>query len=484
MDRQFGVVYNRAPAYADDLTQIDGVRTREAVLLNQMGIYLFGQISLWRHREIVAIAGELQVPVSRIVDEGWTEQARELCRPTVRASSTLPASILRTISLLACALLVGFLAVYLMGRHRNQALTGILSADITSIRVPAAARLTAVNVKAGDEVFSGQPLLTLEKLEHLALLENQERLVRDIERDLKRIEAQSAIELEWRTRDLDRTLSGVRLQVAQRESIAQWQQPAEPMNARTSREGTKISPISSRSAMTASLRPQAGGIAFFSGISGQSSPITSTAAVANPAPQPAPVRTAMVPREGIVSDSPMPMTMPTPMTVDPQLEVLRSEQLRLESVRSSLPATISEALGVTSLKAQFTDASQQLDSMKSVSREIQVQAPNYGVVGQVRFRQGDDLPAGEIMLRILHTDRRYVMVYLPTKRVNEMQPGHEVELVFPGNQEFRGQVVEIPMLADANGESGETVAAVRIEPVGRLWPSVPVGSQIDVISLR
>ena len=45
MDRQFGVVYNRAPAYADDLTQIDGVRTREAVLLNQMGIYLLMQFN-------------------------------------------------------------------------------------------------------------------------------------------------------------------------------------------------------------------------------------------------------------------------------------------------------------------------------------------------------------------------------------------------------------------------------------------------------
>lgn len=478
MDRQFGVVYNRAPAYADDLTQIDGVRTREAVLLNQMGIYLFGQVSLWRHREIVAIAGELQVPVSRIVDEGWTEQARELCRPTVRTSSHRSASILRTAALLACALLIGFLSVYFLGRYRNQALTGILSADITSIRVPAASRLTTVSVKPGDEVFSGQPLLTLEKLEHLALIENQERLVRDIERDLKRIEAQSAIELEWRTRDLDRTLTGVRLQVAQRESVAQWQQPTEPMNAWTSREGTQVSPISSRSEMSTSLRPQAGGIAFFSGISGQSSPITATVALATPAPQPAPIRTAMVPREGVVSDSPV------PMPVDPQLEVLRSEQLRLETVRTTLPSTISEALGVTSLKGQFTEASQQLDSMKSVSREIQVQAPNYGVVGQVRFRQGDDLPAGEIMLRILHTDRRYVMLYLPTKRVNEMQPGHEVELRFPGNQEFRGQVVEIPMMADTTGETGETLAAFRIEPVGKLWPTVPVGSQIDVISSR
>jgi hypothetical protein len=94
------------------------------------------------------------------------------------------------------------------------------------------------------------------------------------------------------------------------------------------------------------------------------------------------------------------------------------------------------------------------------------------------------LPNGEIMVRILHTDRRYIMVHLPTRRVTEMQAGQEVELMFPGNQEFRGQIVDVPMLADTTGSSGDTLAAVRIEPVGRLWPMIPVGSQVDVVSLR
>jgi hypothetical protein len=40
------------------------------------------------------------------------------------------------------------------------------------------------------------------------------------------------------------------------------------------------------------------------------------------------------------------------------------------------------------------------------------------------------------------------------------------------------------MLADTTGSTGDTLAAVRIEPVGRLWPMIPVGSQVDVVSLR
>jgi multidrug resistance efflux pump len=482
MDRQFGIVYDAAPAEADDLTQIDGIKTREAVLLNQRGIYLFGQIALWRHREIVEIAGELQIPVARIVDEGWMEQARSLSHPVPSGSAyDLPASAFRTISLLVCALLVGVFTIYMLGRHRNQPLTGVLSADITSIRVPAPSRLTAVHVKAGQEVFSGQPLLTLEKLEHLSMLEAQERTVRKLTQDLKRAEAQARIEAEWRTSELDRELSDVRLQIAQRKTPLLYQQ-ARTADASNGRRGTRVSPVSAR-AKLASLpaKARAGGLMFFSG-SGQTSPTPIAPALPS-----VPVRTAMAPREGVVSDFPTLDAVPTPVeaaAVDEQSQKLQSEETRLLSLREALPSTVNEAMGVTSLHEQLNDAASHLETMKSVSREIHVNAPVYGVVGQVRYRQGDDLPNGEIMVRILHTDRRYIMVHLPTRRVTEMQPGHEVELMFPGNQEFRGQIVDVPMLADTTGSTGDTLAAVRIEPVGRLWPMIPVGSQVDVVSLR
>ncbi len=479
MDRLFGVVYDHIPGHSDDLTQIDGIRTREAVLLNQSGVYFYGQIALWRHREITSIASELQVSVSRIIDENWCEQARGLCRaPVAAAVSSLPASMLKTVTLLACALMMGFFAVYLLGQQRNQPLTGILAADITSIKVPAASRLTAVHVRAGDEVFSGQPLLTLEKLEHLALIESQERLVRNLQRELKRVEAQAAIELEWRARDLDQELAKVRANAARQKtaSTSGGTRSAASASVRSS-SAIPVSPISS-SRSAADSRPRPGGLLFF-GASGQ----TSRPAVGSDGPlQPpllsSPVRVAEALPNDVVSDSAamnLSDTMPDSLSL---------ELARLESVRLSLPETISEAVGVTTLEAHLSDAAQLLDSMKSVSREVNVPSPVYGTVGQVRYRKGDDMPPGEVMLRILHTDRRYITVYLPTRRVHEMQPGREVELVFPGNQEYRGQIVDVPLLAEASGQSGETLAPVRIEPAGRLWPTVPVGSQIDVISLK
>lgn len=478
MDRRFGVVYESPPESSDDLTEVDGVRTREAVMLNQLGIYFWGQIALWRHREIAAIAEELQVPVGRIIDERWTEQAKDLCRiETPRQSSTLPASVFRTITLLVCALLIGFFTVYLMGNRHNQALTGILSADITTIRVPAASRLTSVQIKAGEEVFSGQPLLTLEKLEHLSFIQTQERLVRDLEHELKRVEAQAAIELECRTRDLDRELSNVRQRIAtvELDGTTASRVPESHLNRPNSVVPVRSVSSTNSSKHTGTPRGRAGGIIFFSGASGESSPIPEPSNIANTTE---PVRTAELPRSTVVSDSVV------TSTVTAQLDTLRSEHARLESVRAALPSMVNEAVGATTMQAHYADAAKQLEAMKNVSREVHVASPVYGTVGQVRYREGDDMQAGEVMLRILHTDRRYVTAYLPTRRVHEMQVGQQVELRFPGDQQFTGQVVDVPMLADLTGNSGDTLTAVRIEQVGHLWPNVPVGSQIDVISSR
>ena len=478
MDRRFGIVYANAPEISDDLTQVDGVRTREAVMLNQSGIYFWGQIALWRHREMAAIVEELQIPIGRIIDEGWTEQAKVLCRvETPRQSSTLPASVFRTISLLVCALLIGFFTVYLIGQRQNLPLTGILSADITTIRVPAASRLTSVQIKAGQEVFSGQPLVTLEKLEHLSFIETQERLVRDLERELKRVEAQASIELESRTRDLDRELSNVRQRIAigELDTTTASQIPEGNQNRMPGTLPVRSVSLSGSPKFGPPQRARAGGIIFFSGASGQSSPLPAPVTVATFSE---PVRIAELPRNTVVSDSTV-----TGSTT-PNLAVLRSEQSRLESVRAALPHTVNEAVGATIMQAHYADAARQLEVMKNVSREVHVSSPVYGTVGQVRYREGDDMQAGEVMLRILHTDRRYITAYLPTRRVHEMRAGQEVELRFPGNEEFLGQVVDVPMLADLTGNSGDTLTAVRVEQLGRLWPNVPVGSQIDVISSR
>ena len=213
MDRHFGAVYDHAPSGADDLTAIRGVDTREAVILNSLGVYFFPQIAIWAHPEICAFSDELGMSASTLVDEQWIEQAQIFCRPQPLGPSTrsahLPATVIRTVSLLSCSLIVGCLLVYWLSLQSLKPLRGVIAADITSLQVPAESRLLAVHVKAGDEVFSGDKLLTLEKTEHLSMIALQQQRVRELERQIQQANAQAELELAWRTRDLDREISDI-----------------------------------------------------------------------------------------------------------------------------------------------------------------------------------------------------------------------------------------------------------------------------------
>ncbi|MGV2333028.1 MAG UNVERIFIED_CONTAM: hypothetical protein LVR18_02490 [Planctomycetaceae bacterium] len=198
MDRQYGLIYDRIPARTDDLTRISGLHPREAAQLNKQGIFCFGQIALWRHREQVRFAEDLQVPFSRIVDEGWVSQARELCRERTRPAAGFSTGSFRTLTTLLCALLMGFLFVWLIANQQHAPLAGILIADVTQVKLPSGASVQHVHVRPGDEVFTGQKLLTLENSSLIAARVQQQKRVREAERTVQRLEARLLFEQETR----------------------------------------------------------------------------------------------------------------------------------------------------------------------------------------------------------------------------------------------------------------------------------------------
>ena len=475
IDRLFGVVYDHSPSGADDLTAIRGIDTREAVILNRLGVYFYSQIALWAHPEISAFSGELGMSASTLVDEQWIEQAQTICRPRPvgpsSASAHLPATAIRTVSLLACALIVGCVLVYWLSLQSRQPLRGVIAADITSLRVPAESRLLAVHVQAGDEVFSGDQLLTLEKTEHLALIYAQQQRVRDLEQQLQKADAQAHLELAWRSRELDREILDVqsRVQSIREVKKAILDSPrSASLPALNSGIGLIGTPVSQSRVITPAGTRGANGMIFISGLSGESS--------AN-VPRPVTNRVAQPSRLVLASE---PSSAESSATTGLELQTVELRLQRLEEIRSSLPQQVRRAAGVESIRVQYDEAAQKLAEMETVSREVSVLSPSYGKVGQVRYKEGDTMSPGEVMLKILHMDRRYVLIHVPTQRAHEIHAGTAVELSFPGGDRFRGKVSNVPMLAEATIPGGQSLASVRVEPVGRLWPEIPIGSQIDV----
>lgn len=505
IDRRYGLVFDQRPTGCDDLTRVRGIDTREAVQLNRLGIYQLAQIALWERSEVSTFADELGMAASSLLADRWVEQARELCfvarseRPVVTTSTeVLPASFVRTAALLVCATLVGCFVVYWLSLHRDQAFRGILSAEITSIRVPSPSRLVSAHVKAGDEVFTGQSLLTLEKTEHLMLIDAQERRVQELRQQLQRAEAQASLDLEWRVREVESEIVEMKtrahlIQEVERDApellrsvslpdnhpfsgfdaeVAYDCEPSMPV-------GVKLHSVSASRDVAATRIPNA--LMFFAS-SGANSPLPTLERTAS-LPVAVPV-TTMAQRP--VAPAVKPVTR-IALATDPgrssvmQLEAQTVQQrlARLEDLRALLPEQVRRAAGVETLRSQLGDTERTLKTMKELSREVAVVCPGYGRVGQVRYRVGDSMGAGETMLKILHTDRRYVTVQIPTSEIDRVQPGDQVDLIFPDDRTYTGRVTDLPMMADVS-PNGMTAASVRIEHVGRLWAEVPIGSQIEV----
>ena len=517
MDRQLGIVYDVTPPNPDDLTQINNIQSREQILLNQNGVFFLSQIALWHSREMNAFAPILEITLARIIDENWVAQARELCAHRKAIVESYPSSFFRMLTVVVCALLAGVLTVWIIGTHYNTPLTGILTADITTVQAPADARLDEVHVRPGDEVFTGQPLLQLENTEITSRIAGIMQQLQTTEQELLRLEAQAAIELEWRRRDVDADLARLRFAVADLPQAAAAYRSAARSRSVSAMTASASQPAPMPAAAVALLserRNAAGKILFFDGqktTSGlhepqNTQPPVSTdtqgnsAAPAPPvppattAPATAPVAATIVvqtvaapatPADDLSQTAAPPETTAATATHTPTaLTEAAAEIARLQSVRSELPARVDAATVVTAARARRDSLLNELQSLKTTSPEIRVASPVYGIVGQVRGRAGTQVAARDVILKILHTDRRCVLVQVPTPRVHELSMGEEVELKFPGNQTYHGKVAELPLMADEHDGRTETTSLVRIEPTGRLWPAVPIGCQIEVTSVR
>ncbi|MFO0999508.1 MAG: hypothetical protein U0936_04170 [Planctomycetaceae bacterium] len=145
----------------------------------------------------------------------------------------------------------------------------------------------------------------------------------------------------------------------------------------------------------------------------------------------------------------------------------QSEETRLLSLREALPSTVNEAMGVTSLKEQLDDATAHLETMKSVSRDPRE-------CTGLRCGGSGSLPSGRRSAKrrnhganSSHGPSLHHGAPADSPR-HRNAAGARSRADVPAIREFRGQIVDVPMLADTTGSTGDTLAAVRIEPVGRL----------------
>lgn len=166
------------------------------------------------------------------------------------------------------------------------------------------------------------------------------------------------------------------------------------------------------------------------------------------------------------------------------IEICESRLESLRSHRTGLCSQIEEScgVGVTELRLQQTQL--ELAQLEELQSQLSVASPVQGQVGQYRSRPGAVLQPGDPIVELHDDSQRYLVAQVPSTRIHEFKLGRGVTLSFPGNERRQGRVVRIAPQAnarDASDPTGDPQVDVEIEPIGRLWPSVPVGTKIIAV---
>jgi multidrug resistance efflux pump len=126
-----------------------------------------------------------------------------------------------------------------------------------------------------------------------------------------------------------------------------------------------------------------------------------------------------------------------------------------------------------------------LEQLKSEQLTLSVPSSAFGIVGLFRVNPGMAVEPGMPLVDILDDETRYLSAHISSRYISEFAKGDAVDLIFPGGQRHTGVVDRIAPQAQIDSldprKSDDSVVLVDIAPSGRYWPTLPIGSQVQVL---
>lgn len=356
---------------------------------------------------------------------------------------------LRTIAVGAIALAAGVWATTQFDRQTSQMYSGRLQARMVTITAQSAARLKTIHVTPGERVAAGTPLFVLESEEALQQTSQRRQEAEHKQQTAIRVKAAAELELHWRRRELQAEIFQTQLRLA---------------GVKQERLHLDVAKIAWREQLSATtvFRDEPPRSSVFRFIS-DAAPVATEERVQ-----------AMLNEDAAAT---------TAEALDVQIALCEQRLIELRNLDSLLESQIWTSHGVEHAKEESRIAAEAAAAQTDESQSaIAVLSPSYGLAGLFRRQPGDRVEAGEVLVQILDDDRRSIEVEIPSASVNLFKTGQPITLKFPGAEMRTGTIAAIPPQTSANrSEASDSVITLVIEPVGRLWPQVPIGSQVLVV---
>ncbi len=366
---------------------------------------------------------------------------------------TRPASSRRMAILCLAALAAGIGVATWLEIRGATSYAGQLQARTTSVAAGRGARIASLSVAAGQRVVPGEKLFELADDRLTGQIVAKKRELVELEADVQRVKATAEVELEWRRREL------------QSEAFQTQLKAAAMTQEKLSRQVEQLAWQEHLTSRNADLDT---GPSLVEAASPFRSIILNTHVMDERRLQ------ALLKEDAAAGAA---------ESLAAQLTLCEQQLERLRKLGEELPGKIRLSAGVELAETKLTRVREELSSLEQQRDSLTIVSPSHGVIGAVHREAGDLVEPGSTILELFDDDRRHLTVLIPSSAVARLLPGTKLTLIFPAGYKRIGLVAAIPPLASSESgseRSNDSQVAVRIEPAGKLWPKIPIGSRIKV----
>lgn len=368
--------------------------------------------------------------------------------PETQSRPDRPASIARTLTMTTVALFLSIAVTGSVARRDTVRFPGVLKAEVSRLSAPADGVVEWMDVTPGQIVLPGTELFIIRDTQLEQRIRQTENTLNGFRTDLAAAQARSELELQQRTAalessafDTELTLTGLLQQQFQQsfESTAL----GDYLNLFDALASTEIPPVN---------------------LSSLSMPVQDREYDR---------MRAMIERSEVENRI---------EALQTRIELCEGRLKELRGAIASLPEQIRAAHRIPVIQASISSTVAELDSLKTLEAERTVNSPIYGMAGVLRVQEQESVSAGDLLVEIFDRDREFVTVCLPMSLVARLDNNQKVTLHFPNDEEREGLIESVPpqLTSEDSSFSDESGCSLKIHPVGKPWPTLPIGSSLEV----
>lgn len=356
----------------------------------------------------------------------------------------------RRIGLLIClAVSAGTGLALLLERSGRQSYPGSLEGRKTIVTTNCAAKVHQISVKMGQSVAYGDPLVQLIDSSLEDRLVAKRREIAEFEAEVIRSKAIADVELVWRRRDLQAEIFETQLKLA---GLSQ---------ERLNKQVEQIAWKERLSSTEANYGPLIAGMNHQFRVEAHDVRVPDDRKLQ-----------AMLREDSAAA---------TVEALTTQIALCERRLKNLEILDKELDGKIRASSGVDIAEARYAGAKQELVALENQVKELTMTSPTYGTIGDVKLQSGDWVPNGTTLVEILDNQQSHVVAQIPSGAASKVHTGSKVTLIFPMNERRTGVVTSVPPQTVSMTGTSESVLPIKIEPAGKLWPKLAIGSNVNVV---